>query len=128
MVGKLSRMSWSGQETHSDDREWLGDTPGCPGVLGRSLRCPGVVGSPTWMAVRPFRISGSVQETLLDVREKVGRPSRMSGSGQEALPNVLEWSGVPPGCPGVVERPSWICGRGRETLSDVLEWSGDPLR
>ena len=55
----------------------------------------------------------------------------MSGSGREALSNVRDWSGVPPGCPGVVERPSGMSENGRETLpdirealSDVLVWSG----
>ena len=32
-------------------------------------------------------------------------PSRMSGSGRLALTDVQVWSGVPPGCPGVVEGP-----------------------
>ena len=45
----------------------------------------------------------------------------MSGSGHEALPDVREWSGVPPGCPGVVVRPSRLFGSGRATLTDVRE-------
>ena len=57
----------------------------------------------------------------------------MSGSGWEAVPDVRElmvgphgWSGVPPGCPGVVGRPSrvvgWpsqMSGSGQETVPDV---------
>ena len=65
----------------------------------------------------------------------------MSGSGREALPHFRVWSGVHPGCPGVVERPpdvrslsrgppvcpdvvgspSRMSGSGRETLKDVRE-------
>ena len=54
----------------------------------------------------------------------------MSGSGRETLPNVWEWletlqdvrewSGVLPGCPGVVGGPTG-CLKG---LADVREWSG----
>ena len=57
----------------------------------------------------------------------------MSGSGRDALtggreafPGVREWSGVPPGCLGMVVRPSRMYGSGREALLDVLEWSGVP--
>ena len=39
-------------------------------------------------------------------------PFRMSESGREALLDVQKWSGVPPGCPGVVERPSRMSGSG----------------
>ena len=50
----------------------------------------------------------------------------MSGSGREALTDVREWSGVPPGCPGVVVRTTRMSRSGREVLPDVREWSGDP--
>ena len=43
----------------------------------------------------------------------------MSGSGREALLNVRWWSGVPPGCQGVV-------GNTWRALTYVREWSGDP--
>ena len=46
----------------------------------------------------------------------VGKPSRMCEIGGEAHPDVREWSGVPPGCPGVVGRPSRISGSSREAL------------
>ena len=36
----------------------------------------------------------------------VGRPSWMSGSGRVALLDVREWSGGTSGCPRVVGRPS----------------------
>ena len=59
----------------------------------------------------------------------------MYGSGRETLSNVREWSGVNPGCPGVVGKPSQmsgsgrkVCqmsGRGRKAISNVREWSGD---
>ena len=59
------------------------------------------------------------------------RPSRMSRSVPLALPYVLEWSGVPPGCPGVVGSPSQISGvvggPSRSTTPNVLEWWGGPL-
>ena len=65
---------------------------------------------------RPFWMSVSSREAVLDVRESlpvvrlwlggsvgcqgmVERVSRMSGNGQEALPKVQEWSVDPPGCP-----------------------------
>ena len=67
---------------------------------------------------RPFWMSGSSRQALLDVRE--------------ALPVVWVWSGDPygcpvvvvvsPGCPGVVRGPSRISGSGWEALSDVREW------
>ena len=72
VVGRLSRMSESGQEAFPDVRKWSGDPrmfrsgresladvrewsggpPGCPGVVGR-----------------PSKMSGSGREGLLDVRE-----------------------------------------------------------
>ena len=36
----------------------------------------------------------------------------MSGSGRDVLPDVYEWSGIPPGCLGVVERPFRMSGSG----------------
>ena len=79
-------MFWSGRKALPDDREWS---------VG-PLRCPGVVGRPSWV----------------------------SGSGRLALPDVWEWSGGPHGCPGVVGRPSRMSGRSRETLPNV--WSAFP--
>ena len=55
-----------------------------PNVWDRSRGppiCPGVVGRPP---------------SLLGV---VRKPFRMTGSSQKALPNVRKWSGNPPGCP-----------------------------
>ena len=114
-------MSEIDQKALPDVREWSGDPPGCPGVVGR-----------------PFRMSGSGRETLADVPEfwealldvrqlsggllyvrVVGMPSRMSESGREALPNVQEWSGGPPGCLAVIVRPSRMSGSGREALPYV---------
>ena len=46
----------------------------------------------------------------------------MSGNSREALPNVRKWSGVPPGCPGVVLKPSRMSGSGHVTLPEVREW------
>ena len=46
-------------EASLDIQEWSGDPPGCPGVVGK----------PSRMSVRPSRISGSGRETLSDVRE-----------------------------------------------------------
>ena len=60
----------------------------------------------------------------------------MSGSSREAVPKVREWSGVPPGCLGVVGRASRMSesgqeslrmsGSGREALGDLRERSGGP--
>ena len=50
----------------------------------------------------------------------------MSRSGRETLSDVREWSGVSPGCPGVVGRPSGKFGSGQETLPEVREWSEGP--
>ena len=47
---------------------------------------------------------------------------RMSGSGRKAISNVQEWSGVPPGCLGVVRMPSRMSGSGWEAL--LLSRSG----
>ena len=74
--------------------------PGCPVVVGWPFGCPGVVGRPSWMSGNPFRIFGS---------------------GQKALPEVRKWSGEPPGCPAVVGRPSRLIWSGRETLPDIRE-------
>ena len=52
--------------------------------------------------------------------------TRMSVCGQEALPDVLGWSGVPPGCPGVVGMPFLMSGCSRKVLPDIQEWSGVP--
>ena len=78
-------MSRSGRKTHLEVQEGLGGPP----------RCPGVVWKPSRMSLsggKSYQISGSGKEAC-----------RMSVSGQEALPDIREWSGVPPGCPGVVE-------------------------
>ena len=64
-------------------------------------------------------MSGSGREALPGCPEMVGKPSRMSGSGQESLLNVREWSRVPPGCPGVIGRPYRMSGSDWEALSDV---------
>ena len=60
-VGWPSRLSWSGQEALPDVRECSGGHPGCPGVLGRPSRL-------SLRGERPFRMSGSCREALLDIR------------------------------------------------------------
>ena len=129
----------------SDVREWSGDPPGCPGV----------VGLPSQMSRSGREALSEVREAHLDVQEcsegppgplgcpgVVGRPCRMSGSGREALLDVREslfdfqeWSGGSQGCSGVFGRPSRMSvrptrmpGSGRKTLPDVREWSGNPPR
>ena len=52
-------MSDSGREALSESREWLGEPPGCPGVVGSSYR----------KSEKPSRMSGSGQEAFPDVRE-----------------------------------------------------------
>ena len=49
----------------------------------------------------------------------------MSGSDQETLLEVQEWSGGPHGCPGVIRRLFWKFGSGWEALPDVRKWSRD---
>ena len=65
-------MSGSGWEALTDDREFLGNPPGCPGVVGRPVGCPGVVRSFSRMSKsgrRPYWLSRSGRETLPNVRE-----------------------------------------------------------
>ena len=57
MSWRPSWMSESGQETLPDVWDWSGDLSKCP---GGSPECLGVVG-------RPFRMSKSGRETLLNV-------------------------------------------------------------
>ena len=130
-------------EALPDVREWSGDSPKCPGFFGRPSRmtgsgretlpdvrvrlggppeCPGVVGSSSQKSGRPFRVSESFREALLDDREwSLGSPG-----GREVLPDVQEWLGSPPGCPGVVGRPSRMSGSGWLALPEVLKWSEGP--
>ena len=135
-------MSRSGPEALLDFWEWSRGTPGCSevigrpyrmcgmpiGIFGRSHGCPGVVESPS-------RMSGSGRKPS----RIPGRPSLMSGSVRKSLPDVRValsdiwvWSGVPPGCPGVVGRPSRMSESGQQSLQEVWEalpivreWSGD---
>ena len=86
VVKSPSRMSWSSRETLpdvqewwkalTDNREWSGDSPGCPGVVRSLSQMSGVVRSPSrmsWSSRETLRMSGSG-----------GRPLRMSGSVREA--------------------------------------------
>ena len=57
-------------------------------------------------------MSGSFWESLPDVRD-----------WSEVFSDVWEWSGVLPGCPGVIGRPLWMSKGGREALPDDWEWS-----
>ena len=90
-------MYRSGLETLLDVREWSGDPPDCPGVVGRLFQKFG----------RPSRMSGSCRETLPDVPE-----------GWEALPDDRKWLGDTPGCLGVVGWPSRMSGNGQEAFLD----------
>ena len=83
-------MSGSGRESLSD----VWERSGVP------LKCPGVVGRPSWMS---------------------GMPSRMSESGWEAHSEFREWSGVHPGFAEVVRRPSRMSGSAKESLPDDRE-------
>ena len=133
------------RETLLVAREWLGDPPGCLGVLGGPHKCPGGLADVREWSGGPPGCRGVVE-----------KPSRMSRSGREALPDVREWSGGPldslggptrslggqPGGPGMVGTPSRMSLRGgrpfrmfgscRVALPDVWEaspqvreWSGD---
>ena len=104
-------MFGSGRETLPNVRERSGDPPSCLGVVEGPVGCPGVLG-------RPYRL--------------FVRPSQMSGSGREVLSVVREWLGGPPGCPGVVGKPSRMSGRlppmsgsVRKALSGVREALSD---
>ena len=77
-----TRMSSSCREALLDVRKWSGDLPGCVGVVGGPLGCPGVI----------------------------GMPSTMSWCGREAFTNVLVWLGGLHGCPGVVGKLSLMSG------------------
>ena len=83
-------------------REWSGGPLGflsvsriCREAFSDVRECLGVV-------ERPSRMSGSGRVSLHGCPIVVGSPAPMSGSGREALPDVQKWSGVSPGCPGVV--------------------------
>ena len=52
--------------------------------------------------------------------------SRMSGSGQEALPDVRERLGGSGGCPGMVENVTQMSGSGQDALLEVQVWSDEP--
>ena len=80
---------------------------------------PGVVGSASRMSVRG-------RESLPDVQEWSGVLPGCAGVVVLSLPDVQEWSGVPPGYPGVVGSASWMSVSGREALPDVGEWLRGP--
>ena len=92
-------MSRSSRETLPDVREWSRGPPRCPGVVRRPSR---KFGRPFQKFERPAQRSGNGRDTLPNV------PERWEALPDvwEALPVVREWSGVPPGCLGVVRRPS----------------------
>ena len=125
-------MSGSGRDALGDVREWSGDPPGCPGVVGRHSR-----------------MSGSGWETFPDVREAhpdvrewsggppkcqqvIGMHSGICGRGLDSLGDVRVLSGGPRECPAVVGRPSrlfgmvgthsWMSRSSQEALGDVRQW------
>ena len=124
-------MCGSGWEVPQDVREWSAGLPGCPGMVGRPPGCPGVFVS----SREASQMSGIGLEALPDIGSGRKAP-QMSGSGCEVLLDVREWSrgrpdvrefsGVPPGCLGMVGRPSTMFRNGRESLPDVKEWSRGP--
>ena len=79
MIKRLSRVSRNGQKTLSYVQEILPDVPELTGApsnvwegLGGPLGCPGVVGgTPECSGVvkRPSRMSGCGREDLLDIQE-----------------------------------------------------------
>ena len=73
------------------------------------------------MDVMPSRMSGSGRKAC-QMSGVVARLFRMSGSGQETLPEVREWSKNHSGFQGVVGRPSKMTASGRDALPDVREW------
>ena len=146
-------MIGSDREALPDDWEWSETLPNVRKALmdiqerlDGHPRSAGVVGRHSRMflrAGRPSRMSRSVWEALLDVREwsgglpgfpeVFGRPSRMSECGRETLPDVQkaltdarDCLEGPLGCPRVVGRPSRMSGSGWEALPDVRECPGGP--
>ena len=104
----MSRSSWVALP---DVQEWSGGPPSCLRVVEGPVECPGVLGRPSRLSVRP---------------------SQMSGSGREVLSVVREWLRGPPGCPRVVRKRSRMSGRlppmfgsVRKALSGVREVLSD---
>ena len=65
-------------------REWSGDPPSCPGVVGGPPGSPGVVESLSQMSRRPSRMCESAREwskSYPECPQLIRSPSRMSGSG-----------------------------------------------
>ena len=80
MVGRPFGRSGSGRDTLPVVRNWSGDPP----------ECPELVGTHSWR-------SGTGWETLSMVPELVGRPSQRSGSGRVAIFKVRKRLGDPHG-------------------------------
>ena len=106
-VETVFRMSESGLDALPEVREWSGDPPECPGVIGR----------PSRMSGSPCRMFGRGRLALSDVREwsegLPGCPGGVAGS-----PGVVKRVS---GCPGVFVRPSRLSRSGRQTLPYVRE-------
>ena len=79
VVGRLCRRFGTGWETQPEVRNWSGDPPGSPELVGVS---------PVGLQVVGGYPGGP---------EMVGRPSRMSGRGRDILSEVRRWLGDPPG-------------------------------
>ena len=122
-------MSVSGWEPLPDVTEWWESLLDVRQLSG---------GPPPRMSESPYRMSGSGQLALPDVRDWLGgysecqgfvrRQSRKSRCGRKVLLEVRKLLGGPLGSPGVVESPSRMSGSGQEALPNVREWSGDTPR
>ena len=70
-------------------------------------------------------MSVSGREAIPEARECSEDPQSYPGVIRKVLPDVRNWSGVPPGCSGVVGSPSGMSEIGRDALGDVREALGD---
>ena len=94
-----------------------------------------MVGRPTRIVWRPFRIARSGRETHPEGQEwsgghpklpgVVGMSSRKAVSCREDILEGREWSGGPPGVPGVFWRPSWRVRRPSQRVKKPSHKAGN---
>ena len=106
MADRSFHCRWSGWETIPEVRNWSGDPPGGPEVVGRPSVGPELVG-------RSLHSNVSSRKALPEVWIWSGGP-----------PGVQNWSGDPPGGPGVVGTSFHSLWSGWQTLNGgpVVVW------
>ena len=85
MVGKPSRLSESGRETHPEVKKWSGELPESPEVVGDPPEGMELVGTPS-------RRSGSGRETRSEVRKWSGDPAKGAEVVWRPFPEIRKWS------------------------------------